>query len=718
MGKSDAPIDEVAAVLATIGGTGAFAAERSCAADALAVRVDGVGALRFPITRTTVKKLETAAIPAPFGKGTRTVLDTAVRDGFEIGAERVHIDEETWDPILRREVSMLASRLGFLESDALDAVFDKLLVYGPGQFFLPHQDSERADEMVATLVVVLPSAHRGGAVVVVHRGKKQVLEGKAGSEELALLAFYADCRHEVQPVRSGHRVALTYQLHRRPRRGDEKVGSSVAVEALRQRVAAYFDTPVAVRWSTEKPARPERLTYLLDHEYSEKSLGWKRLKGADQQRVAALREVADRLDCNVFLTLADVHENWQCEDEEWGYGRRHRFARWDTRADEDGEHELIDLNDTEVGLRHWIDREGRREASMSAAPRMSEICVTRASSDFDPFKSEHEGYMGNYGNTVDRWYHRAAVVLWPKARDFSVRAKLSPTWAVKEIRRQVRAGQIEDARRSANTLRPFWGGALRTEPPTNAFVRDLVSLVTTLGEADLADALLEPLGPHRLTDDVRGPFGEAVERFGGSWGMRLFDVWSKQTRYDTPKWLGALPEICGELDLAGKESAALAAWLVDREVAALEQRQRRVAGTSVSYLERVVDEHLADWLSVLDAAVAIAATAARERVAAMPLSAGVELPSSSWRRFLRRSPHGATLRRCDCPDSNTSWKSSSRGSGDSSTRRHESRGTGPFNRPGAASATSAQSSGGSSPTPPARATRGRSPRNAGATSTE
>src|ERR1051325_8901643 len=32
-----------------------------------------------------------------------------------------------------------------------------------------------------------------------------------------------------------------------------------------------------------------------------------------------LRDVAERLDCEVVLALADVHETWSCEDE-WEYG--------------------------------------------------------------------------------------------------------------------------------------------------------------------------------------------------------------------------------------------------------------------------------------------------------------------------------------------------------------------------------------------------------------
>ena len=46
-----------------------------------------------------------------------------------------------------------------------------MLVYAPGQFFVEHQDSERDDAMIASLVVSLPSSFTGGALEVRHGGE-------------------------------------------------------------------------------------------------------------------------------------------------------------------------------------------------------------------------------------------------------------------------------------------------------------------------------------------------------------------------------------------------------------------------------------------------------------------------------------------------------------------------------------------------------------------
>jgi hypothetical protein len=45
--------------------------------------------------------------------------------------------------------------LGLADGSRLRAELHNLLVYGPGQFFLTHQDSEKTDDMIGTLIVVL-----------------------------------------------------------------------------------------------------------------------------------------------------------------------------------------------------------------------------------------------------------------------------------------------------------------------------------------------------------------------------------------------------------------------------------------------------------------------------------------------------------------------------------------------------------------------------------
>ena len=60
----------------------------------------------------------------------------------------------------------IRDELGLPGSAMLRAELHSLLVYEPGQFFLPHQDSEKHDALVGTLAVTLPSRHSGCELVV------------------------------------------------------------------------------------------------------------------------------------------------------------------------------------------------------------------------------------------------------------------------------------------------------------------------------------------------------------------------------------------------------------------------------------------------------------------------------------------------------------------------------------------------------------------------
>jgi hypothetical protein len=638
-------LDEVTAALAAIEAEGAFATELKCGSDDLHIEVKGVGPIHFPISVATARKLCAVARAAPFGRRDETLHDVSVRDTWEIGRSRIKIDARRWRRTLEPKLAIVRQRLGLPEGGKLEAALDKMLVYGPGQFFAPHQDSERADDMVGSLVVQLPSKHEGGAFVVQHHREKKVFRGAArGPKDLSLLAFYADCHHEVKPVDAGYRITLTYHLLYRGAADDRAPLRLPAVERLGASVKAYFSTPVANPYSKSAPERPERLIYLLDHEYTQKSLGWNGLKNVDRLRAFALRQVAERLDCEVYLALADVHENWSCGDDwEDGYGRR-GYGRRDYDSDEDRDaedYELLELLDTDVELRHWIGPDGRIAPGISATPTSSEVCFTRASAEMDPFKSEHEGYMGNYGNTVDRWYHRAALVMWPRDKNFVVRAKVSPSWAVNELASRIKAGATDEARARANELLPFWNRSAPQETG-KTFVLQLLKVSASLGDADLALGLLSPLGPHRLSPRTIPAFVALVERHGLSWSQRVFPAWAGNARYNTPPWLSSLPRLCEALWAGGEHGKALAAWLLSREVASFKQRHAGVLQLPEAFREESAQRHLDDLLALLETAAVLRAPVIRDDLIAFLVAPETALPLMTAGALLQKCREART----------------------------------------------------------------------------
>jgi hypothetical protein len=89
---------------------------------------------------------------------------------------------------------------------------------GPGGFFKAHVDTPRSDNMFGSLVVVLPTVHEGGSLIIRHNGKEWTFDSsKAVNTEstphAAFVAFFSDVEHEVTTVSSGFRVTLTYNLY-------------------------------------------------------------------------------------------------------------------------------------------------------------------------------------------------------------------------------------------------------------------------------------------------------------------------------------------------------------------------------------------------------------------------------------------------------------------------------------------------------------------------
>ena len=118
----------------------AFFAEGRFPAEELAVHVTGHGPLAKPLTAAQAQQLHGLSQPSKFGYRERTLLDERVRHSGEIDADRVELtpDVPAWSRLLQR----VSDALG---SGPLEAWMHKLLIYGPGQFFKPHQDTEKRE---------------------------------------------------------------------------------------------------------------------------------------------------------------------------------------------------------------------------------------------------------------------------------------------------------------------------------------------------------------------------------------------------------------------------------------------------------------------------------------------------------------------------------------------------------------------------------------------
>ena len=228
--------NDLAEGLSTLRRPGDFFASGTIELMAPLLEVAGVGPVALPLLPVQAEQLVAVAERAPYGRGEETLVDTAVRRTWQIGADQVRIQGKHWTRTVDSILARVAEGLGVDEPVAAELY--KLLVYDQGSFFLSHRDTEKAPGMFATLVIVLPSISAGGDLVVRHKGREVRLELRSSDpSEVVFAAFYADCIHEVLPVTEGCRLTLVYNLLRR---GRDRRPEPPDYESEKSRVAALL----------------------------------------------------------------------------------------------------------------------------------------------------------------------------------------------------------------------------------------------------------------------------------------------------------------------------------------------------------------------------------------------------------------------------------------------------------------------------------------------
>lgn len=266
----------------------------------------GEDLVALPLSPAQVPLIREASRQAPFGRGEETLVDTSVRNTWELDISKFKLTNPAWDTFVKNVLQDVSSSLG--TSNVTTELY-KLLLYEKGSFFKPHKDSEKAPGMIATLSICLPSRYQGGEVHLSHTGTNRVFDTSQNIFDISGLAWYSDVTHEVKPIEEGHRLVLIYNIIQK--------GDGAASAGFFRSQGQKLHNAIS-QLNLQSPL-PKRLLYLLDHKYSQASLRIDHLKGRDRAVGQALQDACTKNGwylflCNLTRRVSD--DDYDSDDDE------------------------------------------------------------------------------------------------------------------------------------------------------------------------------------------------------------------------------------------------------------------------------------------------------------------------------------------------------------------------------------------------------------------
>ncbi|KAH7141955.1 hypothetical protein EDB81DRAFT_885007 [Dactylonectria macrodidyma] len=390
--------------------SGSFASFRALSKTPPAgLSVYGVGDIEMPLSEAQARQMIASARQAPYGKGSETLVDTSVRNTWELDASQFTFNNPSWPAYIQKLCAFVSQDLGI--NATIRAEVYKMLLYEKGAMFKSHTDTEKIPGMFGSLAICLPSEHQGGEVSLKHSGQHKLFKTSEATQSFA--CWYSDVHHEVLPVTSGYRWVVTYNLaidHQEVRPSASLLTSET--QTLRDAMS---------RWLSEDAnSRENKFVYhVLDHDYTEANISLNALKAQDLARVQVLKTLRNEFPVEIFLGLLEKEEMGPCENDysDWsshrgrgrygGYGGYGRYGGYDDEdeddeEDEGGFHSLEEVFESTYTIKTVVDLEGHlvtEDLNFDEEDILEEDCFEGIDAE-----EEYEGYMGNYGPSATHWY--------------------------------------------------------------------------------------------------------------------------------------------------------------------------------------------------------------------------------------------------------------------------------------------------------------------------
>lgn len=253
--------------------------------------------------------------------------------------------------------------------------------------------------MFATVIIILQSPFTGGEAHLSHGGLSTVVDHSGNSLlSTSVMAWYTDVTHEIKPITSGYRLALSYNLIH--------TTTTLRPSLPSTHQAALRLKEIFTIWKERGHTAPQKIIYLLEHRYSRANLKGSALKGSDSHEVALLKVAAEETGFRVGLANIECHVTGTADDEGHGYYRSHRGPHSESDSDDAMDVEMLEVSDTEWSITNLVDLSGHCIANTLHYDDDTDETIPadlhERVEDGPVDEAEYEGYQGNVSEPSSR----------------------------------------------------------------------------------------------------------------------------------------------------------------------------------------------------------------------------------------------------------------------------------------------------------------------------
>jgi len=566
---------ELIALMDKVKTSGAFSVSGTLPSVLPGLHVKGVGHIGLPLAEPQAQALIQLSDPAPFGRGEETIVDPDVRQSWQLSADDFELGNPQWNEALQAAADQIGKDLG-LSGCKIGFEPYKLLVYEEGSFFASHRDTEKIPNMFASLVVNLPSEHEGGELIISHAGQSQSYSFADSSLfEPSFVAFYADCYHEVKPITAGYRLCLVYNLAITNRKKQPVLSQQMGpIEEIDQAIQA---------WCQEAHDNPI-LTYLLDHSYSEQNLSMANLKHGDFAKASVLLNAAAKSGCQAYLCLATYYRTSYGEVDSYGWrGRRGRYADDDDDLDERA-FEEYDVSEELVYAHAFVTADGNKINVKKLQLEEEDLLAKVPLVDGPGRGYSISEATGNEGATKDLWYHRGAVIMWPKDRELELVAKMDIDYGIHVLKSAIQDQNKLEGEYRRQLIR-LANHIVETQPSYRH--EDISAELIELGDIELLKKSLFRQAHSYAIDIDPNLLIKVAEQFG--WEPFAQGIQSRLTAQNGLQWLDSLVQTGNSISDAGQ--GFIRKWVASRWQQSLGSAMQSVAEPALPSNARARDRY-------------------------------------------------------------------------------------------------------------------------------